>query len=221
MANSSSYVGSVGHWSSAGYAAKSQPATTTSYSKPSSYYSGGNNATSGGNNSTYSSYTSTTKPATTTSSPKPSSNYNGGNSGISSSSTPAASQTPVVTSTPAATPTPELKSEEKTAGSVIGGSTSGTDINMQVSVESLVQSKVKLDAAATGLDTLWRAILAQIDAISTSWVGPDAKAYTDKLKNMGPKVDAALNALKKLSSTYEKALNEIDENQQKIKSELL
>ena len=184
MANSSSYVGSVGHWSSAGYAAKSQPATTTSYSKPSSYYSGGNNATSGGNNSTYSSYT-------------------------------------VVTSTPAATPTPELKSEEKTAGSVIGGSTSGTDINMQVSVESLVQSKVKLDAAATGLDTLWRAILAQIDAISTSWVGPDAKAYTDKLTNMGPKVDAALKALKKLSSTYEKALNEIDENQQKIKSELL
>ena len=115
--------------------------------------------------------------------------------------------------TPAATPAP--------LESVSAASSTGADINMKVSIESLVQSKVKLDAAANGLDTIWRAILAQVDAISTSWVGPDAKAYTDKLTNMGPKVDAALNALKKLSSTYEKALDEIEENQNKIKSELL
>ena len=92
--------------------------------------------------------------------------------------------------------------------------------SMKVSIEGIMQSKVKIDASANSLDTLWRAIQAQISAISQSWVGPDATLYVEKLNKMAPKVDAAVNALRKISTTYRTALDEIQENQDKIKSEL-
>ena len=96
----------------------------------------------------------------------------------------------------------------------------GQNITMKVSVEGIMQNKAKIDISANDLDTLYRAIKAQIDAINNSWVGPDATAYIEKINKLDPKIDAAIAALRKISTTYKTALDEIENNQQNIKNSI-
>lgn len=96
----------------------------------------------------------------------------------------------------------------------------GSDVKISTSIEAIIQHKQRIDVAATSLDTLWRAILAQIDAISSSWVGPDSEAYVEKITKMKPKIEAAIQALKKISFTYKAAADEYDKTQAEIKKRL-
>ena len=116
---------------------------------------------------------------------------------------------------------PSVAKATTASATPVATSTSTGDVNMRVSIEGIAQHKAKIDSSANSLDTLYRAIMAQIAAISDSWIGPDATAYVEKIKELDPKIDAAISALRKISKTYEQALNEIQDNQNKIKSELI
>ena len=125
------------------------------------------------------------------------------------------------TATPEATSAVSKAVATTASATPVATSTSTGDVNMRVSIEGIAQHKAKIDSSANSLDTLYRAIMAQIAAISDSWIGPDATAYVEKIKELDPKIDAAISALRKISKTYEQALNEIQDNQNKIKSELI
>lgn len=151
-----------------------------------------------------------------------------GAAGLSSSSNTQGSLFTPTTSTPV-TNTPVTSTTDTNANGALGSpnkpvsaiSSAATAIadrttNLSVNIEGITMNQVKIQSAASSLDTLWRAIQAQISAIDESWVGQDAKVYTDKLSKMSPKIEAAVNSLKAIDRTYEKALNEIQENQKRV-----
>ena len=100
------------------------------------------------------------------------------------------------------------------------GTSTSSEANISASIEAIVQHKVKIDASANGLDTLWRAIGAQINAIKTSWVGPDAEAYIQKVYKLDTKVDAAVQALRQISRTYKQAMDEYENTQKEIRERI-
>ena len=59
-----------------------------------------------------------------------------------------------------------------------------------------------------------------ISIIENSWIGPDCKAYTNKLNAMNTKVENAITALILLRSTYIKA-RELVKNNQKANFDLI
>jgi WXG100 family type VII secretion target len=100
------------------------------------------------------------------------------------------------------------------------GTSTSSEANISTSIEAIMQHKVRIDASANSLDTLWRAIGAQISAIKTSWVGPDAEAYIQKVYKLDPKVDAAVQALRQISRTYKQAMDEYENTQKEIRERI-
>ena len=115
--------------------------------------------------------------------------------------------------------------EEKRLGPPIsipmaGPNTTLGSVSISVSVESIVVNQSNLKNAAAELENLWRTINAEIARINDSWVGQDASMYTDKLTKMEPRVRATIYALKAIANTYSRALQNIEDNQNRIKNEL-
>jgi uncharacterized protein YukE len=93
-------------------------------------------------------------------------------------------------------------------------------VDLSINVEGLMDCQVKLEKAAYYIQITWQNIMAQIEKIQQSWVGPDATIYIEKVKKMKPKMEAAINAIKAIYRTYEKAIAEIEANQNSVKSDI-
>ena len=99
--------------------------------------------------------------------------------------------------------------------------TNNNSVSISVNENSIIENKTKLKEVASDIRTKWEVIKGITNEIRNSWVGKDAEIYTDKLNNMGPKLDKTIEALDLIANTYEKALQEINQTQNIVQKELL
>ena len=116
--------------------------------------------------------------------------------------------------------TSSSSSASSSSASVIT-TTASRNATISVNPEEIKASAARLKEVAEKLDTLWNKVkVNQVNAVASSWVGKDAKIYTDKVLNMDGSVTAARDALVLIADTYLKAVTEVEQKQQELAAQI-
>lgn len=94
-------------------------------------------------------------------------------------------------------------------------------IDIDITYSELENNIATLKAAVNTIRTNWNGVnKTNINKLSGSWAGDDCAAYIKKVQDMDGQVNNAVDALNLLIETYEKARDQISEQQSKITSKI-
>ena len=94
-------------------------------------------------------------------------------------------------------------------------------VDIDITNSELESNIATLKAAVKTIKTNWEGVnKTNLTKLTNSWVGDDCAAYIKKVKDMDGQVGNAVEALNLLIETYEKARDQIAEQQSKITSKI-
>ena len=99
--------------------------------------------------------------------------------------------------------------------------TTGSSTHMSVNIDGIRENKRLIEEAANDLASKWAIIDVDVQHIDEAWAGKEAQMYKDKIKVMDNKIKKVIDALQIIANTYQKAIDEIEGNQNTIKNDLL